>query len=44
LRLADFLAFFLADFWATRFEAEGEFPELALRRATVNGRSGRRPL
>ncbi len=43
-RLADFFAFFLADFWATRFKAEGEFPELALRRGTVIERSGRRPL
>jgi hypothetical protein len=44
LRLADFLAFFFADFWVTRSEAEGEFPELALRRGTVIVRSGRRPL
>jgi hypothetical protein len=42
--LPDFLAFFLADFWATRFKAEGEFPDFGLRRGTVIDRSGRRPL
>jgi hypothetical protein len=43
-RFADFFAFFFADFWVTRSEAGSEFPELALRRATVNTRSGRCPL
>ena len=43
-RLADFLAFFFADFWVTRSTAGCEFRELALRRGTVNERSGRRPL
>ena len=42
--LVVFLAFFLADFWVTRFTTECEFSELALRRATVNAGSGRRPL
>lgn len=42
--LLDFLPFFFADFWVTRSWAEREFPELALRRGTVNDRSGRRPL
>jgi hypothetical protein len=40
----DFLPFFLADFWVTRSTAWREFPDIALRRGTVNAGSGRDPL